>query len=80
MLTNLVGGTAAVIAQGNSHVSTWDVLATLIPAFDQTLWDLQPLPTNPGNLTAYEGTYVASALLEYQPSSPTPQPKAKPTC
>jgi len=73
----ILGCTAAVIAQGNSHVSTWDVLATLIPAFDQTLWDLQPLPTNPMNLTAYEGTYVASALLEYQP---TPQPKPNQTC
>jgi hypothetical protein len=68
----ILGMCAALIAQGNSHVSTWDILGTLIPAFDQTLWELQPLPASPGNLTAYQGTFIASAFLEYASGQPQP--------
>jgi len=41
----------------------WDeAIAEVLPAIDQSLWDLQPLPTNPDNLTTYAGVYLASVL------------------
>jgi hypothetical protein len=51
-----------MIMQSNSLQLPWDQIALLLPAIEQTLWDLQPVPVNPGNLTAYEGTYAASVL------------------
>ena len=48
--------------QANGPVRHWEPIALLLPAIEQTLWDLQPIPNNPGNLTAYAGTYLASVL------------------
>jgi hypothetical protein len=48
--------------QANGYVMPWEPIALLLPAIEQTLWDLQPIPNNPGNLTAYTGTYLASVL------------------
>jgi hypothetical protein len=54
--------------QTNSLMMPWEQIALLLPAIEQTLWDLQPTPNNPGNLTAYAGTYVASVLGGYGPT------------
>ena len=51
-----------MIMQTNSLMMPWEQIALLLPAIEQTLWDLQPTPNNPGNLTAYAGTYVASVF------------------
>jgi hypothetical protein len=61
-----------MIMQSNSLQLPWDQIALLLPAIEQTLWDLQPVPVNPGNLTAYEGTYAASVLGGYDPTHHTP--------
>jgi hypothetical protein len=64
---------AAMIVMANSPVpEAWDAVAALLPAMEQSLWDLQPLPKNPGNLTAYGGTYLASALFGYSFPHHTP--------
>ncbi|ELR16649.1 betalactamase [Acanthamoeba castellanii str. Neff] len=52
----------AMIMQANGYAMPWEPIALLLPAIEQTLWDLQPIPNNPGNLTAYAGTYLASVL------------------
>ena len=56
-----------MIVQSNGAYfnNLWDLAGELLPAMEQTLWDLQPLPVNPGNLTAFQGTYIASVLLGY---------------
>jgi hypothetical protein len=57
---------AALILQSSGFVMPWDeAIAQVLPAIDQSLWDLQPLPTNPGNLTSYAGVYLASVLGGY---------------
>jgi len=54
----------AFILQTNGAIprSTYGAVATMLTAMEETLWDLQPKPANPGNLTSFSGTYIASAL------------------
>src|SRR5688572_14497138 len=54
-----------MILQSTGAPLSTAVLAVLLPAMEQTLWELQPLPNNPGNLTAYAGTYLASLYGGY---------------
>jgi hypothetical protein len=51
-----------MIMQANGYVMPYEQIGLLLPAIEQTLWDLQPIPNNPGNLTAYAGTYLAAVL------------------
>jgi len=55
------------ILQTNGAIprSTYGAVATMLTAMEETLWDLQPKPANPGNLTSFSGTYIASALYGY---------------
>lgn len=54
---------SAFLLQSNSFVpSSFDAIATLITSMEAALWELQPAPSNPGNLTAFAGLYAASLL------------------
>jgi hypothetical protein len=55
----------AMIFQSTGVSLSMEPLAELLPAMEQTLWELQPLPANPGNLTAYSGSYWASIYGGY---------------
>jgi CubicO group peptidase (beta-lactamase class C family) len=55
-----------LIAQmNNGYAFTYGGYMTqlLLPAFEQALWTLQPPPPNPGNLSAFTGTFVASEIF-----------------
>lgn len=49
----------------NLITSGYDAIDILVSAMEDTLFELKQLPPNPGNLTAFAGTYLANALFGY---------------
>lgn len=54
-----------MVVQTMNSAMSMEPLPLLLPAMEQTLWELQPLPNNPDNLMAHAGTYIASLMAGY---------------